>query len=112
MSNEVFEAHDNLKAGITNLLFEWTNQFLGPGSPLYPSGAYIMLSCLYESVGEVESQLKRRMPLTMYQKQEVGDIIDNWYLSFVGHMEHDKVKFELARDDLKSALLGSDWGYQ
>ncbi len=92
--NIVFAAHNGLKLNITKLLHEFSEIYVGD------QGLFIMTAVLHAAICDLEECLNKPIPFSPLQKRLICHRIDDW----INSPETDT-------DNLKSILLGADWGY-
>ena len=103
-AEEVHKAHGELKAAITQCLWDFSDKYF-PMKENFPQSSFIMQSVLCESVTEVEYQVGKMAPLSNRQIDHICYQIGDWYLMMKPLLEGQH-NLGFMKEKLKTMICG------
>lgn len=99
-----------LKSQIVKLMFDFTDKYAGPDSPLYPKAAYIMVDAITACLGEAQYQVTRYHPFTARQIDHICYQIGDWYIHMKSLLEGQQHNLGSQKEVLKNMICGEEPG--
>lgn len=102
-------AREELKTGITKLINDFTDKYMGITSEFYPEAIPLLRGVLVESLSDIEYQIGMA-PFTTHQIDHICYQIGNWYTLWQDRMWIDDKPNQhwlgRAKEDLKIMICG------